>query len=193
MENVTGGLYEEIRKHSKLAVYQEGEYIYTPGDPSDSLYLIVEGKVKLSYPGENGRGLTLVVLGANEIFGEMALTGARRRELVAEVLERSSLYAIDKERFFSLIEGKAGVFVQLIKLLVLRIRRVEERLGELILGHPATKLSLMLLQLAQEYSEKGGNGNNASLKITDQDLAELMRVAAVQDTVATPALQREES
>ena len=121
-----------IRPYSRRAVYHQGEYVYLPGDPSDTIYLIIEGRVKLSYPGRDGRALTLSILGEGELFGEMALTGGERRELAAEALERTSIWAIDKDHFLQLLQESAGLSLQVMGLVILRLKRLEERVMELV-------------------------------------------------------------
>ncbi|NIV38935.1 MAG: cyclic nucleotide-binding domain-containing protein, partial [Anaerolineae bacterium] len=70
--------------------------IYQPGDIDNSVYYIKEGKVKLAYLDESGRKLTLDILSAGEIFGEMVLIGQRQRELLAQVLQDARIYEIEK-------------------------------------------------------------------------------------------------
>ncbi|HID10878.1 MAG TPA: Crp/Fnr family transcriptional regulator [Candidatus Latescibacteria bacterium] len=169
-------LDEVIRPYSRRAVYHEGEYVYLPGDPSDTLYLIIEGRVKLSYPGRNGRDLTLTVLGEGELFGEMALVGGERRELAAEVMERTSIWVIDKQDFLRLLRERERLPLQVMELFLLRLKRLEERMMELILHDPLVKLSLLFTQTLQE---DGGES---------LDLRELIRVAMADGAIATPPL-----
>ena len=169
-----------IRPYSRRTVYHEGEYVYLPGDPSDTLYLIIEGRVKLSYPGRDGRALTLSVLGEGELFGEMALAGGERRELAAEVLERTSIWAIDKGHFLKLLQRSAGLSLQIMELVILRLKRLEERVMELFFHDPLAKLSLVLTQLAQEDGEE----------LEELDLMELIRAAVAEGAIAAPPLSR---
>jgi CRP/FNR family cyclic AMP-dependent transcriptional regulator len=159
-----------IRPYRRRAVYHEGEYVYLPGDPSDTLYLIIEGRVKLSYPGRNGRALTLSVLGEGELFGEMALAGGERRELAAEILERTSIWVIDKGDFLRLLRESAGLSLQIMELVILRLKRLEEQVREIFFHDPLVKLSLVLTQIAQEGEEE----------LEGLDLMELIRAAVAE-------------
>lgn len=163
-----------IRPYSRRAVYHKGDYVYLPGDSSDALYLIIEGCVKLSYPGRDGWDLPLTVLGEGELFGEMALIGGERRELAAEVLERTSIWTIDKGDFLKLLHSHERLPLQVMELFLLRLKRLEERMIELALHDPLVKLSLLLTQRLRE------NGEEAL------DLTELIRVAVAEGAIATP-------
>ncbi len=189
MENVLERLYSEIKGYSREAVYQEGERVYLPGDPSDTLYLIIEGRVRLSCLNHDGRSLTLTVLGAGELFGELALAGQKRREVMAEVLERASLWAIDKRQFLRLLQEKAELSLQIIQLVVHRLRQLEEKLEELIRHDPAAKLSLALLQLLEDGEMDCWEDLNLRLELTEGDLRELIRVAMAEGAIATPPLR----
>ncbi len=163
-----------IRPYSRRAVYHKGEYIYLPGDPSDALYLIIEGWVKLSYPGRHGQALTLTVLGEGELFGEMALAGVERRELMAEVMERTSIWVIDKGDFLRLLRESASLSLQVMELFLLRLKRREEQVMELLFHDPLAKLSFLLTQMFWEDDEE------------PLDLRELIRVAMAEGVIATP-------
>jgi CRP/FNR family cyclic AMP-dependent transcriptional regulator len=163
-----------IRPYSRRMVYRQGEYVYLPGDPSDAIYLIIKGRVKLSSPGRDGRLLTLSVLGEGELFGEMALVGAERRELMAEVLERSSIWAIDKEGFLRLLQGNASLSLQIMEVFIHRLKLLQERVVELLFQDPLAKLSLLLTQTMQE-----GEGQ-------EPELLKLIRVAIADGIIATP-------
>lgn len=167
-------LVKVIRPYSRRAVYHQGEFIYLPGDPSDTLYLIIEGRVKLSYPGRNGQALALTVLEEGDLFGEMALAGVERRELIAEVMERSSVWVIDRRDFIRLLRESASIALQVMELFLLRLKQREEQVMELLFHDPLAKLSLLLTQTSREDGEER------------LDLGELIRVAMAEGVIATP-------
>ncbi len=165
--------------HSKRLVYSKGEYVFLPGDPSDTVYLIIKGRVKLSYPrpGREGEPLTLSVLGEGELFGEMALVGAERRELMAEALERTSIWAIEKEGFLRLLQGSPSLALQVMELFIRRLRLLEERVVELLFHDPLARLGLLLSQ------------DSRGEDLQEADLLRLIRVAMGERAIATPLPQ----
>lgn len=96
--------------------YEKGEFIYLPGDPSDAVYLIKKGMVRLLYIDEDGSKSTMSILGRGELFGEMVLAEDRFRELAAEALEDSTLYVIDRWRFLHIIKNMPDLALELIEL-----------------------------------------------------------------------------
>jgi CRP-like cAMP-binding protein len=86
----------QLEAVSELAHYHRGQFIYLPGDPSDAVYLIRRGRVRLSFIDEAGERQTLAILGKREFFGELILEGFVPHEFSAEALTETSVYVIDK-------------------------------------------------------------------------------------------------
>jgi CRP-like cAMP-binding protein len=95
---IDAGLAEEV--------YQRGQFIYLPGDPSDAVYFIRKGRVRLSFLSEEGERQTMAILGPGELFGELVLEGESAQEFYAEALTETRVYVIDKWRLLKLIRGE---------------------------------------------------------------------------------------
>lgn len=68
-----------------------------PGDPAETIYFLHRGKVKLAYLDESGKRLALTICRVGEPFGEMALAGEERRQLIAEALSDVELCMISRQ------------------------------------------------------------------------------------------------
>ena len=93
---------EHLRRTMRSVEYQAGETVYFPGDPSDTLYTLHHGRVRLAYLDESGRRLTLAIINPGELFGETALAGEEKRRWIAETLEDTVLCIIHKDDFLRL-------------------------------------------------------------------------------------------
>lgn len=104
---------------SELAeeAYHRGEFIYLPGDPSDAVYLIRKGRVRLSFLSEEGERQTMAILGRGELFGELVLEGESPQEFSAEALTETVVYVIDKWHLLKLIRGEPQLRKRLSELL----------------------------------------------------------------------------
>ncbi|MFQ6090285.1 MAG: Crp/Fnr family transcriptional regulator [Candidatus Bipolaricaulia bacterium] len=100
-----------------MICYRRGEFIYLPGDPSDAVYLIREGRVRLSFIDERGERQTLAVLGEGELFGELVLDGSAPQEFSAEALTETAVHVIDKWKLLGLIRRQPQVAERLRELL----------------------------------------------------------------------------
>lgn len=171
--------------------YKRGEVVYQPGDIDDSLYYIQSGKVKLAYLDESGRKLTLMILGEGELFGEMALIGKGKRELMAQVLQDAVIYEIDRARFLELLHGDVELALEAIELFAHRTREIERKLEDLVFKDIPTRLSRQLLKLIEEHGVQTGEGIQIDFKITHKELADLIGSARENTTSALNQLAKE--
>jgi CRP-like cAMP-binding protein len=129
---------------------QQGEIFYTPYDRSERLFILKKGRVRV-YKTIDGRELTLSMVEAGTVFGEMALTGQRLEEAYAQAIEPSILIAMSREEVEHLILQKPQVGLHITHLLSERLRRYETRLEDITLkGVPQRLASLILLLIDSE-------------------------------------------
>jgi len=164
----------KLRRLGKRVRYRRGETIYLPGDPSDTIFFLRKGRVKLAYLDESGKRLTLMICGRGEPFGEMALAGEERRTLIAEALENVELCAVSKDELLRFAEENPGLSLRITKLVGLRFLEIENRLEDLIFKDVPTRLARLLIKLGNQYGTPADGGTRIDLKITHQDLAELI-------------------
>jgi CRP-like cAMP-binding protein len=86
-------LADELRPRS----YRKGEVVFVAGDPGTSLYVIDSGRVKLSLSSADGREVILDLLGAGEVFGEMALLDGEPRSADAAAVEPTKLLLLHRD------------------------------------------------------------------------------------------------
>jgi len=80
---------------------EKGQIIVREGDPADSFFVIVSGKVKIS-----SKNTTLVELGAGKHFGELALARPTKRSATVSAIEDTQLFFLTRERFHDLMKQK---------------------------------------------------------------------------------------
>ena len=125
-----------------------GEFLYTPGDPNERLFVLKRGKVRI-YRVAEGSEITLAMVDEGTVFGEMALTGQHLREAHAQAMEPSlvlSMGRADLEHFISK-NPKMGMLVA--QLLSERLRLYENRLEDLTLKQVPARLASLLLLLSE--------------------------------------------
>ena len=89
------------------------EILYFPEDNSSQIYLLKEGKIKISRTHENGQQITLAILGPGEIFGEMSMLGESNRKEFAEVLEPATICVIKKNDFEELLKTNTTLMLKI--------------------------------------------------------------------------------
>jgi formate hydrogenlyase transcriptional activator len=104
--------------------FAKGEIIYGELDPSDSMYLVVSGKVRLHRDGKE-----VATAGENEAFGTWALFDDEPRLLSATALAETLTLRIDKEAFIDLLADNVQITRGVLKAIVGRLRRLLARFG----------------------------------------------------------------
>lgn len=142
--------------------YENGAVVFMRGDPGDSLYGVVTGKVRISSSAPNGKEVFLNVMEPGDAFGEIALLDGQARTATATTLAPSELIVIRREQFQALLEREPRLAVHLIELLCKRVRWTAQQMEDsTLLGAPA-RLAKRLLSLASVH----GRASPAGIKLT---------------------------
>jgi CRP/FNR family transcriptional regulator len=143
---------EEMEKLAHLAtdtIYEKGEDLRTRQEGSGKLYVLKEGRVQLYVALPNDAEVTLTVVEAGSIFGEMALTDDRLGEEVsARALMPSLVCTLKTEDVEQLIESNPKVGLAIVRLLSERLREAEARLAELAHKQVPARLANLILRLS---------------------------------------------
>src|ERR671916_920653 len=128
---------------------EAGDIFYSPDDPSEKVFILRRGKVRIYKLADDGREFTLAVVDAGTMFGEMTLTAQHLQGAYAQAMEPSEVSMMLREDFERLILEKPQVGLQIAHLLSERLRRYEIRLEDLTLKDIPTRLASMILLLAE--------------------------------------------
>ena len=109
-------------------VFQPGELIFGEGAPGDAAYIIERGEVDISCL-RDGRMVRLGLLGAGEIFGEMALIDDSPRTATARATEETEVLTVSPEQIQSKLQAADTTTSMLLRLLLKRFRGVQELIG----------------------------------------------------------------
>ena len=97
--------------------YEEGEAIFAEGDPGDTLFFVIDGKVRIHTAGDE-----LAVLGERQVFGEMALLDSEPRSASASAISDITLLKIQRDDFNEILAEKSEIAQGIIKVLTRRVR-----------------------------------------------------------------------
>lgn len=166
--------------------------IYRPGDPSDTIYLIDDGQVRLFRLDQEGDEATVAVLGPLELFGERALAGEVTREEGAEAMVASLICDIPRGDFLAVLEASPDLILRLSRLFALRTRRLESRLADLIFKGAEARLCTVLLELAADHGHAASDGSiEIRLRLTARDLGRLAGLGRQTTSTLLTGLRRQ--
>ncbi len=143
----------DLQAISDLAVtrqFRKNTLVICEGDHSDSLYIILDGKVKVFLNDEDGREVTLNLQGAGEYFGELALLDEAPRSASVMTVEETRLAVIGKPAFDDCMEKNPKMALQVTRGLARRLRELTENVRSLALMDVYGRVARTLLDLAEE-------------------------------------------
>jgi len=165
---------EELDAFMQHVRYEKGETIYFPGDPSDTVYTLHDGRVRLDYLDESGKRLTFAIVGPGQVFGETALAGEEKRRWIAEAMEDTTLCIVHKNDLMRFAERNPKFALTITKLIGSRMVEIENKLENLLFRDVRARLANTLLALAREHGTEADGGVRIELGLTHQELARLI-------------------
>ena len=140
------------------------------GDPTDSLYIIIDGRVKVLMSDEQGREVILSILGRGEFFGEMGLLDDSPRSASVVTLEPCELLSISKSDFKGTLAENFDLSLMVMRGLVKRLREADGKIGSLALMDVYGRVARLLLEMAEDV-----NGEKVVVKkLSKQDIAKMI-------------------
>ena len=171
-----------LSERIQLREVKRREVVYLPGDPGNFFYIVNGGRIKISKVTRDGKALTLSYCGPSEVFGETCLIEGGPREEMAEAMENSMITELERSDVEKLLQNHAHFGYQLTRILAARRRELENKLETLVFRDVTSKLAELLLKLAEEYGVEDSRGTMVALKITHQELANL--IGSTRETVS---------
>ena len=140
----------EIWNHVQTRSYKKGNIILFEEDPGDSLFIIKEGKVKITRLSEEGREVILSILGEGEFFGEMSILDGESRSANVIALADSEVFVLKREEFINILTSNPQIAITLLEELAARIRKSDQQIEYLSLADAENRVAMTLLRLAEE-------------------------------------------
>jgi CRP-like cAMP-binding protein len=169
---------DELRKlieRAKRRTYAAGEVVYQEGDPADSLFLVLRGRLAAMVTSADGREQTFAIVGEDQVVGELALLpGSGHRNATVRALEPTETLAIHRRDFEHLRQRNRAVSDLLLDILAVRVRELSAQLEEALYLPVQTRILRRLVELARSYGE--GNGATV-IPLTQEDIAGLAGTA----------------
>jgi CRP/FNR family cyclic AMP-dependent transcriptional regulator len=156
---------EKLEKHT---------IVYKTNDPSDYLYFLVKGVVKVGTHSSDGREVIKSILHPLSMFGELGLVGEKNRpEFAMSMHEGATLLKISISDLQQLMQSNHGLCMKVLFLVGSRLRRVEERMEGLIFKDARTRIIEFLKDAANRRGRKVGFETLLKHSLTQQDIANI--------------------
>jgi CRP/FNR family cyclic AMP-dependent transcriptional regulator len=175
---------EELDGILRLAVerrFRKGQTIFQKDDPGSSMMAVLSGRVRIGAISLEGKEITLNMIDAGDVFGEIALLDGKARSADATAIEDTHLLVIERRNFVPYLEGDKDLALRLLSVLCERLRQTSETLGDFVMFDLPARLGRTLMKLAADYGRPMGSAVRIGIKLSQNDLSRL--VAATRESV----------
>lgn len=150
----------------------KGQTVYAQGDPTDALFVIQEGKIKLSVKSPSGKEATLDILSDDDFIGKDALAGEPARTASAAAMTDCRLLRIEKETMLLALARQVKLANMFWAYLLAGNLRYQRDLVDQHCNRSEKRLARILLQLA--HVDAHGSPETVVSKISHETLAEMV-------------------
>ncbi|RFM24135.1 MAG: Crp/Fnr family transcriptional regulator [Candidatus Thermochlorobacter aerophilum] len=140
----------ELVASSQLMTFKKDDVIIFESQEGNSVYVILEGMVKISRTNEEYKEVILAILGEKEFFGEMSVLDGATRSADAVALTRVRVLRIDGKVFLDFIEKYPKFALSLLRELVSRLRKTDSQIKSISLDDAVGKVASVIVRLAHD-------------------------------------------
>jgi CRP-like cAMP-binding protein len=163
--------------------FEPKDTIFTPGDPDDQLYFLVQGTVRLYKIYGDYKEATTALLKDNGVFGKLSLVEGRWQDVFAEAVTQVRVASVQKSALTEIIRRRPDFAMKLFASFSERLRQSDEVIESLLHREVSTRLATLLLNLGERFGEaNGGSGTVLDMRLTHQELANM--IASTREAVS---------
>ena len=180
-----------LERTSLARTFRKREIVYFPHDPGESVLVMARGRIKIKAVSSEGRETIFAFMEPGEVFGELAIVDGAPRNEYAEAVEESLVLALPREELLWLMQRRPDVALHVTKLLGFRLRRIENRLKNLLFRSTRERAVALLVELLDSHGRLTGDRWEIRLRLSHQELASLIGSTRETVTATLGQLQRE--
>ncbi len=184
---------KEIQKYAHL--FHEfdckpKEIVFAEGDAGDAIYVLKTGHVRLYRLTEDGKEITIAILGPGDVFGELALFERGQRTTFAESMDNTHLCKASVDEFMRLMANKPQLTMMIAREIARRRDEAETHIAWLAYGTVRGRVAGALRYLAQQHGEVvEGGAVRINLRLPHHEIAHLVGASRETCTVELRRLQ----
>ncbi len=154
--------------------FRKGSPIFYQGDPGTSVFVLVEGLVKVMVTSEKGDEMVLVTLESPATFGELAVIDGLERSATVEAIEPCRVLILGRDVLMDLVREDRAFAEGLLRSLGGLIRRLTDQAADFVFLDLHGRVAKLLLAFADTRGEKTEEGTVLDLHLTQGDIARMV-------------------
>lgn len=189
-----GSLEQEYRTaivgRMRRVQFEPDQMIFSRGDPARDIYLVIQGRIRLSVLSTEGRELSFAHAGPGHIFGEIATLDGGERTAGATAISRVQAMTLSQKALMELIESHPKVALAAIHFLCQRLRDTDQRLEAIALHRIEVRLARLMLS-AHNLQSPTSQSSKAKLDLgmSQTELGLLIGASRSKVNIALTALE----
>ncbi|MCZ7456149.1 Crp/Fnr family transcriptional regulator [Streptomyces sp. WMMC940] len=167
---------EAIAAAAPMKTYHAGEILYSPTQPSEVLFILKKGRVRIFRVSADGRALTTAIISPGTIFGEMVLLGQHMYDNYAEALDDTVVCVMSRADVHKFLLSDARIAARITAILGRRLSDLEQRLSDSVFKTVAQRVATTLVTLSTAQppgSPLLPGGRHPQIALTHEQLAAL--------------------
>jgi len=157
---------------STILEYRKGQIVYSREQPSTSIYLVIDGKVKVCRLADDGRQVVVDLYQPDEFFGESAFLGMVQRNELAVALENTKVMTWTTLEIEDIAGKRPRLGIALLQLLVQRSMDFGSRIESFSVDNIARRLARALVRFSERLGHETENGSVQMIPFTHELLSQ---------------------
>lgn len=163
-----------LEETTRMQEVKRGQRIYEPGDPSEHLFLVKTGVIKIAALGPSNREVLLSFRHPGDVFGELTLLDNSPRDHLAKAHEDSLICALDRNVILRLARESTDIGLRILTVMGRRVKQFRGRIEQLSYKSASARVARALTDLAEEHGIQDSRGTVIAFKLSQRDLADLV-------------------
>jgi len=164
----------EISPYFLQGKFRKKEAIFSEGDASEWFYIVKKGKVKITKLSHDGKEIILEIISPLDFFGGIAVLRGFPYPANAVAMEDTEVLKISRKNLMSIIDRFPSLIYCMATNIGDRIKGSHETLKSIALEKVESRIASLLIKLCDKAGEKTPEGTEINMKLTKQDIAEMV-------------------
>jgi CRP/FNR family transcriptional regulator, cyclic AMP receptor protein len=163
---------ETLAAVAPMKTYAAGDLLFTPHQPTETLFILKKGRVRVFRVSADGRALTTALLTPGTVFGEMVLLGQQMHDNFAEAIDEVVVCVMSRADVQRYLLSDARIAARISEILGRRVAELERRLSDTVFKTAPERIAATLRQLASQQAKRP-LGRGSQIALTHEQIAAL--------------------
>lgn len=165
---------KEVEPFLQAVDFKKKESIFSEGDAPNWLYVVLDGRVKITKISHQGKEIILEVIAPKDFFGGIAVVRGFPYPGNAVAMEDAKVLKISRTNLMKVLDRFPSVMNGIAMNIGDRMRGLQDNLKNIALERVESRIASLLAKLATKIGVKAGKGATLNMKLTKQDIAEMV-------------------